>query len=83
MAYPITCSTQANGIVLEPFSGSFSTGMACEQLDRICYAIELDTKFASASIRRYCSEHGSDGVFVERDGQTYTYSDLVKEAAGA
>jgi len=78
MAYPIQNSTQANGIVLDPFSGSFSTGMACEQTGRICYAMELAPKFASASIRRYVSEYGSDGVTVERDGAVLSYSDVMK-----
>ena len=27
-------------IVLEPFSGTFTTGIACEQTERVCYAME-------------------------------------------
>ncbi len=39
LAVPIQNSTQTNGIVLEPFGGSGSTLICCEQLNRICYAI--------------------------------------------
>ena len=79
MAYPIRNSTQANAIVLEPFSGSFSTGMACEQLNRICFAMELDPKFASASLRRFAKEYGPDGISVERGGQRLRYTDVAKD----
>ena len=40
-------------IVLEPFNGSGSTMMACEQLERKCYAIELDPKFVDVAIKRW------------------------------
>jgi DNA modification methylase len=79
LAYPIKNSSTVNNIVLDVFSGSFSTGMACEQTDRICYAMELDEKYASASIKRFVAEYGVDGVTVERGGEVLRYSDLVKE----
>lgn len=69
MAYPLTCSTQANAIVYEPFAGSFSTGIACEQLNRVCFGMELDPRFASAAVRRWIDGNGEDGVTVERDGK--------------
>jgi DNA modification methylase len=80
LAYPIKNSSTVNNIVLDVFSGSFSTGMACEQTDRICYAMELDEKYASASIKRFVVEYGSDGVTVERNGEIIHYADIVKEA---
>jgi len=82
LSKPIQNSTAANAIVLDLFSGSFSTGMACEQLNRVCYAMELDPKYASASIRRFISEYGADHVSCERGGQTLRYADLVREVAG-
>ena len=42
-----------NDIVLDPFNGSGSTMIACEQLDRKCYAIELDPKFVDVAINRW------------------------------
>ena len=40
-------------IVLEPFCGSGSTLLACEQLKRRCYAIELDPKYCDVIIKRW------------------------------
>jgi DNA modification methylase len=77
LAYPIKNSSTVNNIVLDVFSGSFSTGMACEQTDRVCYAIELDEKYASASIKRFVAEYGSEGVTVERNGDVLKYEEVA------
>lgn len=45
--------SKPNSIVLEPFNGSGSTTMACEQLKRKCYAVELDPKFVEVAIKRW------------------------------
>ena len=47
LAYPIGNSSQENGIVLDTFGGSGSTLMACEAINRTCYTMELDEKYAS------------------------------------
>ena len=39
--------------VLDPFSGSGSTMMACEQLGRSCLAMELDPRYCDAIIERW------------------------------
>ena len=49
-------------IVLEPFNGSGSTMMACEQLGRKCYAIELDPKFVDVAIKRYEQSAGKKAI---------------------
>lgn len=80
LAYPIGNSTQENTVVIDTFGGSGSTLMACEQMNRICYMMELDEKYASVILRRYVEDTGnSDSVFVIRDGQRIPYSELVKE----
>ena len=54
--------------------------MACEQMNRICYTMELDEKYASVILRRYVEDTGNaDGVYVVRDGKQIAYSELVKE----
>ena len=80
LGYPIGNSTQENAIVLDTFGGSGSTMMACEQLNRSCYMMELDEKYASVILRR-AVENGiaPEDIFVERGGETIPYSDLVKE----
>jgi len=78
LAYPIMNSSMSNAVVLDPFGGSGSTLVACEQTDRICYTVELDEKFCDVIVKRYIEQVGSsDGVTVQRDGLTYKYSELV------
>ena len=80
MAYPIGNSTQANAIVIDLFGGSGSTLMACEQINRICYTMELDEKYASVILRRYVEMTGDrENVYCYRDGVKYTFDDLVIE----
>ena len=78
LAYPIMNSSMTNSVVLDPFGGSGSTLIACEQSDRICYTIELDEKFCDVIVNRYIELVGSaDGVSVERDGVTFTYKEVT------
>jgi len=78
LAYPIKNSTAPNAIILDSFCGSGSTLIACEQTDRICYCMELDTKYAGVIVKRYIETSGSaDGVFVERDGKTMTFAEVI------
>jgi len=42
-----------DGIVFDPFSGSGSTLIACEQTNRKCYGIELDEKYCDVIVQRY------------------------------
>lgn len=77
MAYPIQNSCMSNCIVLDPFLGSGSTLIACEETGRICYGIELDEKFADVIVRRYIEYvGGSDGVFLLRDNVKIAYSEV-------
>ena len=78
MAYPIKNSTMTNCIVLDPFLGSGSTLIACEETGRICYGVELDEKFMDVIVKRYIEQVGSaDGVSVQRDGQTLKYEEVA------
>lgn len=83
MTYPISNSSQENGIVLDTFGGSGSTLIACEQMNRTCYTMELDEKYASVILRRFVEDTGkADEVYVERNGEKLMYSDLVIEVEG-
>lgn len=78
IAYPIMNSSLSNGVVLDPFGGSGSTLVACEQTGRICRTIELDEKYADVIIKRYIEQVGSsDEVTVIRDGLTYSYKEVA------
>ena len=77
LAYPIMNSSMSNSVVLDPFGGSGSTLIACEQTDRICYTVELDEKFCDVIVKRYIEQvGGADSVTVQRDGLTYKYSEV-------
>ena len=80
LSYPIGNSTQANAIVIDTFGGSGSTMMACEKMNRICYMMELDEKYASVILRRYVEDTGDEeNVWCKRAGKKVMYSDVVKE----
>ncbi|HEL9645055.1 site-specific DNA-methyltransferase [Streptococcus porci] len=70
IAYPIKNSSMTNSVVLDMFGGSGSTLLASDQLDRICYTIELDEKFCDVIVKRYIEQVGnSSDVYVIRDGK--------------
>jgi DNA modification methylase len=77
VAYPILNSSLSNCIVLDPFGGSGSTLIACEQTNRICYTIELDEKYCDVTINRYIEQVGSaEGVFLIRGGEKIAYAEV-------
>lgn len=80
LAYPIMNSSLTNSLVLDPFGGSGSTLIACEQTDRECYTIELDEKFCDVIVKRYIELAGTAAnVKLIRDGLEYAYDEVVKE----
>ena len=84
MAYPIKNSSMSNCIVLEPFCGSGSTLIACEETNRICYGIELDEKFVDVIVMRYLKYFEDNGeppkeIYVMRDGQKLTLDEALQE----
>ena len=80
IAYLIKQCTQVNGLVLDGFLGSASTLIACDQLGRICYGVELEPKFVDVAVQRYAQSHEGkfDDVFVERGGEKIPYADVPK-----
>ena len=79
IAYLIGLSSQTNALVLDTFLGSASTLIASEQLDRICYGIEIEPKFVDVAVNRYINFVGkSDDVILVRDGLEYTYDEAMK-----
>jgi len=80
MAYPIQNSSMMGCVVLDPFLGSGSTLMACEQTGRICYGVELDEKFVDVIVNRYMEMKGSaEDVFVIRNNMKISYQNLLAE----
>lgn len=79
MAYPIQNSCMSNCIVLDPFLGSGSTLIACEETGRICYGVELDEKFCDVIVKRYIEAAGTEeSAYVLRDGDKIPYFQLFQ-----
>ncbi|MDD7667357.1 MAG: site-specific DNA-methyltransferase [Dialister sp.] len=77
IAYPIRNSSMTNCIVLDPFGGSGSTLIACEQTGRICRTIELDEKYCDVIVKRYIEQaKDAAGVYVIRDGKKMSFEEI-------
>lgn len=85
IAYLIKQSTQTNSVVLDGFLGSASTLIACEQIGRVCFGVELEPKFIDVAVKRYMKFHDdkTEDVVLIRDGKQYSYEqaiEMMKEA---
>lgn len=60
----IVAFTHKDDIVIEPFCGSGTTLIACEQLDRVCYGMELDPKYCDVIIKRWENLTGERAVLI-------------------
>lgn len=70
-------SSKSNDIVLDLFGGSGTTIVACEQLNRRAYLMELDPAYVDACVQRYIRFKESDNdVFLLRDGKMIPYSEV-------
>lgn len=85
IAYLIKQSTQTNSIVLDGFLGSASTLIACEQIGRVCFGVELEPKFIDVAVKRYMKFHEdkTKDMLLIRDGKQYSFKqaiEMMKEA---
>ena len=63
-ARAIKNSSQQDGTVIDLFGGSGSTLIACEQLNRTCYMMELDPKYCDVIIKRWEALTGDKAVLL-------------------
>lgn len=76
IAYCIMNSSMSNTLVVDPFLGSGTTMMACQQAERTCYGLELDPKYCDVIVSRFIGLTGSvEGISVERNGRKLTYEE--------
>lgn len=79
MARPIRNHGKQGDIVYDPFLGSGTTMIACEQLGRKCRGIEIEPLYVDVCVNRFVEYVGSsDGVECERDGERITYQELCQ-----
>ena len=78
VARSLTNSSYKDALVYDPFGGSGSTLIACEQLKKICYMMELDPIYCDVIVQRYINLKGHDGdVYLERDGNKIAFSSVT------
>ena len=71
-------SSRRGEIVFDPFGGSGSTLIACEQADRVCYTMELDPKYVDVIVKRHMLVTGKDDVICIRDGRELSRREVSK-----
>ncbi len=74
--------TKQGDLVLEPFSGSGTTIIACAEVGRVARAIELDPKYVDVALRRWFARSGQEAVLVET-GETFTQVAARRAAAAS
>lgn len=62
--------------VYEPFSGSGTTIIACEQLKRKCYAIEIEPRYVDVAVRRWEKLTGQKAIL---DGTNKTWAEVARD----
>lgn len=75
MARLIANSSRRGDIVFDPFGGSGSTLMACEQLGRQCRIVELDERYASVIVDRWEKYTGEKAVRIASGIQSQSDQD--------
>lgn len=65
--------------IIDLYGGSGSTLIACEQLNRKCYMMELDTHYISVIIERYINFTGNDVYRLNPDGTKTNWRDIKCE----
>ena len=77
LAYLLKQSTKQNDLVLDGFLGSASTLIACEELGRVCYGIEIEPKFIDVAVERYAAVAGNrENIFVLREGKNIQLTEI-------
>ena len=74
VAYCIEASSPKKAVVLDPFGGSGTTLIACEQLGRQARLIEFDPGYCDATIHRWEKASGSAAVL---DGAGRTFAEVA------
>jgi DNA modification methylase len=66
MARPIVNNTKVGEYVYDPFLGSGTTLIACEQLKRKCLGVELSTEYVAMAIQRWADITGGTPILKEK-----------------
>lgn len=69
--YALANSSKVEDIVLDPFSGSGSTLIACHKTNRVSYGLELDPAFVDVIVSRWVEYTGNRGI--KKNGEDITW----------
>lgn len=78
MAYPVLNSSLPGQVVIDFFSGSGSTLLACQQVDRVCFSMEIDPKYVAATVLRFRTMFPEQPIRIIRDGSILTAEETKK-----
>lgn len=75
----VKASSNPGDVVLDPFSGTFTTGYAAQQLGRRSVGIEKQEPYVKIGLRRLGIQHHFNGEPIHRPDKTYVRKNGVKE----
>lgn len=64
-------SSKEEDIVYDAFLGSGSTVIACEKTGRVCFGLELDTRYVDVIVQRYCDYVGNYDII--KNGKSFVW----------
>lgn len=71
---------RTSGVVLDPFLGSGTTGVACARLGRRFIGIEIEPAYFDIACRRIEAAHAQPDLFIERPAVLAEQLDLLEAA---
>jgi site-specific DNA-methyltransferase (adenine-specific) len=74
----IKASSNKGDIVLDPFSGTFTTSFVCEKLGRKSIGIEIDKIYYQIGLRRVLKIENYKGKSIKREPKTYKVIDYTQ-----
>lgn len=78
LGYLTKNSSIEEDLIVDLFGGSGSALITSEQLNRICYTMDIDPKYCDAIVKRYITFTGDEDVKVIRDGTTIPYTEIER-----
>jgi len=68
-----------DNIVYDPYLGSGTTLIAADQLDRVCYGLEIAPKYCDVIVKRYIAHReSSEDVWVERGTDRIAWEQITR-----
>jgi site-specific DNA-methyltransferase (adenine-specific) len=74
----IKASSKKGDLILDPFSGTFTTSFVCEKLERKSIGIEIDETYYQIGLRRVLHKENHNGKSIKREPKTYETVDYTQ-----